>query len=126
MEYCLKPKPEKSAKALGVNLRVSTKNSVIVCKAIRGKTLEKGKKLLEDLIDKKRSLNGKYYTNACKEILEVLKSAEANAEFKGLDLEKLIIHASAHKGFSFWTPRRFKLRRRRKKTTNIQIILIQR
>lgn len=125
-EYTYKAKPEKSSKAYGENLRISTKDSVEVCKAIRGKLLRKGRLLLEDLINKKTDLNGKHYTKAAKEIKRLLEEAESNAEYKGLNSDRLFIHASAHKGFRMYTPRRFKLRRRQRKTTNVQIVLEER
>jgi large subunit ribosomal protein L22 len=123
--YSLNLNPKKSAKAYGRGLRISTKSSTILCRTISGKNLTKGKGLLQDLIDQKRDLDGKYYTNSSKEILNILKSAEANAEFRGLDVNRLVIFASAHKGFTFIRPRRLKMRRTRRKMTNIQIVLQQ-
>ena len=87
--------------------------------------MEKGKNLLQALIDQKRDLDGKYYTNTTKHILDIVKSAESNAEFKGLDINKMIIFASAHTGFTFMRPRRLKMRRTRRKITNIQVVLVQ-
>lgn len=124
-KYTLNLNPKKSAKAYGRDLRISTKSSTIICRAISGKNLAKGKNLLQDLVEKRRSLEGKYYTNASKEILNIIKSAEANAEFKGLDLNRLVIFASAHKGSTFIRPRRLKMRRTRRKMTNIQVVLQQ-
>jgi len=123
--YALNLNPKKSARAYGRALRISTKSSTILCRAISGKNLTKGKGLLQDLIDQKRDLDGKYYTNSSREILNIVKSAEANAEFKGLDINRLVIFASAHKGFTFVRPRRLKMRRTRRKMTNIQIVLQQ-
>ena len=85
--------------------------------------LEKGKSLLQDMLDQKRSLDGKYYTNTTRQLLNMLKSAEANAESKGLDTENLHIHATAHKGFSFFRPRGWKRRRERAKVTHLQVVL---
>ncbi|HLD57112.1 MAG TPA: uL22 family ribosomal protein [archaeon] len=124
-QYAYNPKTEKFARAYGSALRISTKSSTQVCRAITGLNLQKGKGLLSSLLEEKKSLDGKYYTNTTSELLGLLKSAESNAEFKGLDTEKLIIHASAHTGFAFWRPRRFKMRRQRRKVTNIQIVLEQ-
>jgi len=123
--YALNLKPKKSAKAYGRALRISTKSSTVICRAISGKNLAKGKNLLQDLISQKRDLDGKYYTNSSKEILNIVRSAEANAEFKGLDINRLVIFASAHKGFTFIRPRRLKMRRTRRKMTNIQVVLQQ-
>ena len=123
--YALNLNPKKSARAYGRALRISTKSSTVVCRAVSGKNLVKGKRILQDLVDQKRSLEGKYYTNASKQILNVIKSAEANAEFKGLDLGRLVMFASAHKGFTFMRPRRLKIRRTKRKMTNIQVVLHQ-
>jgi large subunit ribosomal protein L22 len=42
---------------------------------------------------------GKYPVKVCEKFLKVLESAEANAEYKGLDTENLVItHASAYQG----------------------------
>ena len=123
MEFAYNAKKKKSAKAYGRGVRVSTKSSAIVCKAVTGKRLEKGKALLQDILDERRSLDGKYYTRTTKEILNMIKSAEANAESLGLDPENLHIHASAHKGFTFFRPRGFKRSREQAKTTNLQVVL---
>lgn len=124
--YALKTKLEKSAKAFGRGLRVSRKDSKELCSAISGMSLDNGKRFLQELMEQNRSLGGKYYTSAAKGVMEILQSAENNAEFKGLDPERLFIHASAHKAFTFWRPRRFKLRRQKRKTTHIQVVLEQR
>jgi large subunit ribosomal protein L22 len=123
--YTLNLNPKKSARAYGRALRISTKSSVTVCRVISGMNLFKGKRLLEDLIVGKRDLEGKYYTNASRGILNIVKSAEMNAEFRGLDTNRLVILASAHKGFTFIRPRRLKMRRTRRKMTNIQVVLHQ-
>ncbi len=125
LKYSLDLDPKKSAKAYGRSLGISTKSSVILCRAVSGLNVAKGKKLLQDMVDGRKDIGGKYYTNASKEILELIKSAESNAEFKGLDASRLIIFASAHKGFTFHRPRRTKLKSTRKKMTNVQVVLQQ-
>jgi large subunit ribosomal protein L22 len=125
LKYAMNPNPKKSARVYGRAMRISTRNSIIVCRAIHKKNLTKAKSLLSDMVEQKRSLEGKYYTKTSGEILGLLKSAEANAVFKGLDTAKLIVNASAHKGFGFIRPRRSKLKRTRRKMTHVQIVLIQ-
>jgi large subunit ribosomal protein L22 len=125
LKYSLNPNPKKSAKAYGRSLNISQKNAINVCRAISGTHIAKGKRLLEDMIDGKRSLKGKYYTSTAGRILDVVKAAEANAEFKGLDTSRLVIFASAHKGFTFIRPRRTKLKRTQRKIANIQVVLLQ-
>ena len=125
LEYSMNPIPKKSSRAYGRSLRISPISSKIVCKAITGRNLDKGKRLLQGMLDETRSLDGKYYTNTTKQILDIVRSAEANAEFKGLDISRMIIHASAHEGFTFMRPRRLKIRRTKRKITNIQVVLLQ-
>ncbi len=125
LKYALKTNPENSAKAYGRSANISTKNAAILCSAIRGMHIEKGEALLTALLEQKQTLNHKYYTKTAKELLTLLKSARSNAEFKGLDTERLIIHASAHQAFRFYRPRGWKHRREKKKLTNVQIVLVE-
>jgi large subunit ribosomal protein L22 len=122
--YTYKPK-EPHAKAFGRNLPISTKNAQFVCKLIRGKKLNQSRRLLLDMKDGRRSINGKTYTKTVAEILELIGSCEKNAEFKGLDSERLFIHASAHKGFAFRRRRRKSAFGSRLKRTHVEIILIE-
>lgn len=121
-KYIMNPKKEKSVKVYGRGLRVSRKNSVIVCKEISGKPLLKAKALVERLVSQEQDLEGKYYTNVSKQILELLRSAENNTENKGLDAERMTVMASAHQGYRYFRPRRFKNRRQRRKVTHIQVV----
>lgn len=109
---------EKTVKASGRELRISHKHAREVCKTIKGMRLDKAKRYLEHVIAKKqpvpfrrfikklghrhgmqKAMVGKYPVKAATKILKVLESAEGNAEFKGLDTERLrITHASAYPG----------------------------
>ncbi len=125
-KYVSNPDPKKSVRVYGRGTRVSAKESASICRAISGLPLPKGRKFLERLVEGVENLRGKHHTGAALEISGLLKSAEANTEFKGLAPERMVIHASAHKGFSFATPRRFKQRGKSRSVTNIQVILEQR
>jgi large subunit ribosomal protein L22 len=108
--------------------RISLKHAIIICRNLKNKKIDKAKKFLNDLIERKISLDGKYYTGATKKILEVLENAEANAKEKNLNLERLFIKtAKADKGAGFVRPRsRARFRGRRIKSTNITIELEER
>ena len=123
MKFAYNPDKKKSARVYGRGIRISPKSSVIVCRAVKGMRLDKGKALLQDLLDQKRSLSGKYYTNTTMQILNLIKSAENNAESHGLDTENLHIHVTAHRGFTFYRPRGWKRRREQGKVTNLQVVL---
>jgi len=113
---------EKEVSASGVDLPISTKNSVIICKKINGMKLDKAKKFLQRLIDEKEDINGKHFTKTSVEILKVLENGESNAKYKGL--ENLVIKTiSAETG----AKRRRSKRRRsfgsRLKDTHIKLVL---
>ena len=124
--YAFNVDKKKVARAYGRSLRISTKYAIAISKAISRKSVKRAKAFLQNLMDEKESIGTKFYTNASKEMLMILKSAESNAKykFKGFDSEKMIVHASAHKGFTFRRPRtRRKFAGRHGKMTNVQIVL---
>jgi large subunit ribosomal protein L22 len=119
--------PEKTVKASAREVRVSHKSAREICKTIKGMMLARAKQYLRDVMDKKRAVPfkrfkkkaghrrglektyaGRYPVKTSKQILKVLEGAEANAEYKGLDTDRLrIIHASAYPGMKIkrYTPR---------------------
>ena len=138
--------PEKTAKASGRELRVSHKHAREVCKTIKGMMLTNAKTYLRDVMDKKKAVPfrrhkkklghrhgiekayaGRYPVKTAQQILRVIEAAEANAENKGLDLDRLrIIHAAAHQGMKIkrYTPRaQGRASPRYDTTTHIEIVL---
>ena len=119
--------PEKTAKASGREIRVSHKHAREICKTVKGMTLTNAKQYLRDVIAKKKAVPftrynkkaghrhglvkaaaGRYPIKASGKILKIIQSAEANAENKGLDVERLrILHAAAYPGTKIkrFTPR---------------------
>ncbi|MEM5814976.1 MAG: uL22 family ribosomal protein [Candidatus Aenigmatarchaeota archaeon] len=109
------------------NSRISFKNAVKICKFLKNKNLKKAKTFLENVLKQKESYNGKYYIKATKEFLSLLKSVEANAKKKGLNLEKLYIKViKADKGETIYLPKRAKFVPRRAKTTHLTLIVEER
>jgi len=117
--YAYRPADEtKAAKAMGYEMPISFKHAVEICAAIRGKKIDDAIRYLEDVVAMKRAVPfkkykrkvghkrglekwyaGRYPQKAAKYILKVLKNLEANAEYKGLEKDRLIIvHAQAKKG----------------------------
>lgn len=105
---------ELMARAVGRDLSISKKQSVEICKWIRQKPLIRAKKMLEEVIAMKTAVPytrfnwnvghrpgmgpGRYPITACAQILAILKSAEANAQAKGLNTGNLVIvHCNAQK-----------------------------
>lgn len=98
---------ELSAVARGLSLAISPKAAVEVANAVRGMSSVKAKKLLEDVIAKKRAIPlrrfcdsrghrknigpGFYPVSVAGELLKLIKGAEANASFKGLNTSLLVV-----------------------------------
>lgn len=111
---------KKTAKAISANAAVSLKYSTEIAREIKGKRISWALKFLQDITEHKRHLplrryrkevphrkgnaigstkTGRYPEKCCKKWLGLLKQAKANADYKGLDSENLIvIHAFASKG----------------------------
>merc|ERR1711937_348640 len=102
----------KSCKAMGVDLRVHYKNTYETCQAIKGMNLRAAQTYLQDVCEKKQCVPFRKYTGcigrtpqakafkmsqgrwpvkSAKIVLDLLKNAESNAEFKNLDADNLVI-----------------------------------
>jgi large subunit ribosomal protein L22 len=131
---------ENCAKAVGVSLPVSLKQAVMVCAFIKGKSVDKVKDYLADVVKIKKAIPftrfnrdmghrrgmaaGRFPAKTAENILSLIKSAESNAQFKGLSTANLIVlHASAQKGPSTWRFGRH--RRRRAKRAHVEIVLAE-
>ncbi|MGQ9470040.1 MAG: 50S ribosomal protein L22 [Nitrososphaerales archaeon] len=121
--------PLTEVRASGREVDISPKAAREICSVIKGMSIAKAKKFLGDVIAKKQAVPfrrykkevphkrsqfkfhaGGYPVKAAREILKVIKNLEANAEFKGLDTEKMIIiHAAAMRGMKVkrYVPRAF-------------------
>lgn len=140
--------PEKSVKSSGRELRISHKAAREVCKAIKGMALNQAKQYLNLTIMKKQpvpfrrykkkvghrhgvenAFAARYPVKAAQKILKVLEGAEANAEFRGLEPERLrVIHAAAYPGMKIkrYTPRAFGRSSPKVQTlTHVELVLEQ-
>jgi large subunit ribosomal protein L22 len=138
--------PEKTAKASGRELKVSHKAAREVCRAIKGMMLNAAKQYLRDVAAKKKAIPytrykkklphrhgliktfaGRYPVKASDQILNVLNSAQSNAENKGLDVDRLrIIHAAAYQGIKLkrYAPRAHgRASPKYDTTTHVEIVL---
>jgi len=96
---------------------ISHKHAREIAVAIKGLSLEKARDYLLRVVELKRSIpfrryknqvghrsdpgtmSGRYPQKAATEILKLLDNLESNAEYKGIDLDRLkIINATVHKG----------------------------
>ena len=98
---------------------ISHKHSREIALAISGKSIEKAREFLENVVAKKEAVpyrryhnevahrsnirdgfsSGRFPQKAAKEFLKLLDNLESNAEYKGMDLDRLrIVSAVVHKG----------------------------
>ena len=96
---------------------ISHKHAREVAVAIKGLSIEKARDYLQAVVNKERAIayrrynnevghrsdpgmmSGRYPQKAAKEFIKVLDNLESNAEYKGMDLDRLkIINATVHKG----------------------------
>lgn len=129
------------AKAVGRDLPISIKSSVEVCRFIRGKKVIVAKGMLRDVIALKRAVpykryimnvghrrgmaSGRFPKKTSKGVLQVLESAETNAQFKGMNTSKLFVaHIAAHKAAS--PMRGGRKRGQSSKRSHVEIILQER
>jgi large subunit ribosomal protein L22 len=110
--YTFAEKPNQSvARARGIELPISPKKTYEVLNAIRGLPLEKARDVLEGAVELTRAIPfrrynqetahkrgigpGRFPKKVAKNLLQVLQNAEANAEYEGLDTDRLIVHVAA-------------------------------
>jgi large subunit ribosomal protein L22 len=146
MKYSTKVDPEKTARAYGRELHCSPKHCENIARVIRGLNVNRAKELLEDVINLRRAIPfkthnskrahkkqmgpGGYPQKASEMMLNIIKNAENNAEYKGLDPENMYIaHASTYKGriLQGRRPRAFgRATLWNERTTNVEIIISER
>jgi large subunit ribosomal protein L22 len=98
---------------------ISHKHAREIAVAIKGRSIEKARELLENVIARKEAIPYRRYNNevahrsnirdgffagrfpkkAASEFLRILDNLESNAEYKGMDLDRLrIVSTAVHKG----------------------------
>ena len=134
------------ARARGVEVPISPKKTYEVLNAIRGLPLDRARTVLEDAAALRRAIPfrrynqetahhigvgpGRYATKVVKNILKILENAEENAEYEGMDTDRLFVKVAAsargrirkasmpraHGRATAWN----------EQTTNIEIVLAER
>ena len=109
--------PTKHVRAAIREKPISHKHAREIAVAMKGLSIEKARDYMLDVKNLKRSIpfrryknqvghksdpgtmSGRYPQKAASEILKLLDNLESNAEYKGMDLDRLrIINATVHKG----------------------------
>jgi large subunit ribosomal protein L22 len=130
---------EEVARAVAVNVPISTKTAVMMAAYLRGKSVERAKRDLEDVLTQKRALPftrfsegaghkpgmgpGKYPKKTSEAFLELLNSVIANAQDKGFGSELKLVGVTAHKAAT--SPRYGRHRGRSNKSTHVEMIVAE-
>lgn len=126
---------EHSAKAKTTDLSISFKHSVEISRAVRYRSVNAAREILQKTIDLKRAIPfkrynknvahkhtmaaGRYPQKAAKQFLKLIRSVEANAQAKGMNTANLkITRMLANLASIPFTGKRFRTRTKR---TNLEI-----
>lgn len=118
LNFSIQPPAEKTSKAMGKELHISRKHAHNIATALKGMKLGNAREFLENVVSleqavpykrfkrniphRKGMCAGRYPQKAAKEFLSVLKNAESNAVYKGLDSENMrITHIATKKGHTY-------------------------
>ncbi|WNY29374.1 50S ribosomal protein L22 [Methanimicrococcus stummii] len=144
LNYAVKADPESTSKATASELHISFKKTREICHHIQGMKLTQAQAFLNDVVVMKKAVpfkrhtdgsghkkgpmaNGKYPVNASVEVLKVLRNAESNAEYKGLEPSRMYvksIRANRGRVIRGYFPRaRGRASPKNTTTVNIEIIL---
>ncbi len=101
----------KVARARGVEIPISPKKAYEVLNAIRGRSVDEARRVLEEAIALRRAIPfrrynqetahhtgvgpGRYAVKVARSVLQVLENAEGNAEYEGLDADRLFVQVAA-------------------------------
>ncbi len=114
--YSIEMDPKTSSKAMGAELHISPKKSRELGKAIKGMRASAAQKYLEDVAIMKQAVpfkkhtegsghrkgpmaNGRYPVKVARSFLKILENARNNAEYKGLDPDRMYIaHVATKRG----------------------------
>ncbi|HTT15065.1 MAG TPA: 50S ribosomal protein L22 [Thermoplasmata archaeon] len=110
--YTYHPKPGVSvARARGIEIPMSPKKTYEVLNAIRGLPVDRAQTFLEDVVALRRAVPfrrynqetahktgtgpGRYPKKVAQNVLKVLTNARENAEYEGLDTDRLVVRVAA-------------------------------
>jgi len=139
----------RTGKAVVRNAPVSIKDLYNISKAIRGMRVNEAREFLQRVLEHKEAMpywkyshgashksnisprwkvkSGRYPEKAIKYVLKAIDNAEANAQGKGLDEDRLtVVHIAAHKGIVIkrFMPRAFgRATKKFNRTSHIEVII---
>ena len=146
LKYSINVDPKITCKSIAFERHISFKKTREICHYIKGMSLTKAKKILENVMIMKCAIpfkrhtdgsghkkgnmtNGRYPIKASSEVLYLLKNAENNGLYKGLNVSNLYIfdmHANRGRVIRGAFPRaRGRASPKNTTTVNIEVILME-
>ena len=116
IQYTREFEPQRSTKAMRYETHISPKGSQEIARTIKGMSPEIAKQFLEDVVSMKRAVpyrrhvggvghrkggigHGRFPQKCAREFLKLLENAVSNANYKGLNPERMrIAHVCAKRG----------------------------
>jgi large subunit ribosomal protein L22 len=134
------------ARARGIEIKMSPKKTYEVLNAIRGRTLEEARAILEGAIDGTKAIPfrrynqetahhrgvgpGRFPKKVARSLLQILTNAESNAEYEGLDTDALYVRIAASARGRITKANMPRAQGRatswNEQTTNVEIVLAER
>lgn len=130
---------ENVAKAVSKDLAVSTKSAIMLANFVRGKTVQRARRDLQDVLKYSQAVPftrftdgaghkpgmgpGKYPQKASQFLLTLVNSVAANAQDRGLGDDLTIVHCCVHQGAR--SPKGSRHRGRLNKSTHIEIAVME-
>jgi large subunit ribosomal protein L22 len=138
-KYAYQGSEENVAKAVITNVAISTKSAAMIAQFIRGKTVERAERDLQEVLGYKQAVPftrytdgaghkkklgpGKYPQKATKTFLSLLNSAVKNAEDLGLSDDLIIVGCTAQQASRTHSPGRW--RGRQTKSTHVEMVVAE-
>ncbi|MBN2127029.1 MAG: 50S ribosomal protein L22 [Candidatus Diapherotrites archaeon] len=138
------------ARAVASNQPASLKYSTQIIREIKGKTMKRAEAFLQNVTERKEFIPlvkytsgaghkkgdakngakaGRYSDRTCEVFLNLLNSVKANADYKGLDKEKLLIKnvfaSTGYQKISYQKQGRIAGKRRKRKSVHLEIVVTE-
>ena len=147
IDFSMDADPERTSRAMGYELHISPKHAREIAVELRHKGVPQARRILEEVAVQKTAIPmrrfkrdvghrpggigpGRYPVRAAREVLKVLKDAEGNATYKGLNPDNMIIiHIASKRGrvLRGFTPRAYgRFSAKNVETVSVEIILEER
>ena len=149
-EYQADKISKKTASVMMKNKPISLKYSLEIISTVKGKRVDKTIAWLERIVNEEEYLplrkynrkvghkkgdakgmskSGRYPKRTVKAFMEILESVKANADYKGLDSDNLLIsHMFASQGFSrvsYQSQGRISGKKRQKKSVHLEVVVLE-